>query len=491
MTSGVAEWIAQPSDILLFGATGDLAGRKLYPALYCLYRDGHLPEGCRILGLARTDQSAEDFIAIIHTKLKEFAPEGEYEDAVWERFAQALDYAPLDVHSPESFVGVAERLGDRAGRPLIHYLSTSPSLYGAICAGLDHAGLAGAQARVVIEKPIGTDLASSRVINDAVDAVFPEASIYRIDHYLGKETVQNLLALRFANGIFEPRWNSAGVDHVQVTVSETVGVEGRWGYYDDSGAMRDMVQNHILQLVSLVAMEPPASLDPDAVRDEKVKVLRALRPIRDRDIEANTVRGQYRAGAIEGKAVPGYLEEPGCKPGSTTETFVALRAQIDNWRWAGVPFYLRTGKRMPHRYSEIVVQFRDVPHDLFAAENSDVQANKLVIRLQPQEGIQLQMMYKVRGLGGGMKLQKAELNLSTEDFKPPRNAYERLLFDVVRGNQTLFVRRDEVEVAWSWVDDIMQAWQRETAAPKHYSAGTWGPTAAIALAERNGHSWHE
>ena len=492
MSDAHSEWLAEPSDICLFGATGDLAGRKLYPALYCLFRDQHLPAGCRILGLARSDMARDAFVESIHEKLTQHAPEGEYEPDVWQCFSEMLDYQPLDVNSPESFQAIEAHLSDRGQRPLIHYLSTSPSLYGDICRGLDAVGLAGAQARVVIEKPIGKDLESSRVINSAVDAVFPETSIYRIDHYLGKETVQNLLALRFANGMFEPRWNSAGIDNVQITVAETVGVEGRWGYYDDSGAMRDMVQNHILQLLSLVAMEAPASLDPDAVRDEKVKVLRALRPLSERaDIDANTVRGQYRAGAVDGAAVPGYLDEPGCNPESATETFVAIRAEINNWRWAGVPFYLRTGKRMPSRYSEISVQFRDVPHNLFAQENSDVQANRLIIRLQPQEGVQLQMMYKVRGLGGGMRLRKAELNLSTEDFRPPRNAYERLLLDVVRGNQTLFVRRDEVEVAWRWVDQIMAGWQSDAEGPKAYNAGTYGPTAAIALAEKNGHSWNE
>lgn len=485
-------FLAEPADICLFGATGDLAGRKLYPALYCLFRDQHLPAGCRILGLARSDLNRDDFVEKIHAKLQEHAPEGEYEPDTWAAFSEMLDYQTLDVHSPETFSAIDQHLSDRGDRALIHYLSTAPSLYGDICRGLERAGLAGAQARVVIEKPIGKDLESSQVINSAVDAVFPESSIYRIDHYLGKETVQNLLALRFANGIFEPRWNSAGIDNVQITVAETVGVEGRWGYYDDSGAMRDMVQNHILQLLSLVAMEAPASLDPDAVRDEKVKVLRALRPLSTRaDIDANTVRGQYRAGAVEGNAVPGYLEEDGCNPESATETFVAIRAEINNWRWAGVPFYLRTGKRLPSRYSEISVQFRDVPHNLFAAENTDVQANRLVIRLQPQEGVQLQMMYKVRGLGGGVRLRKAELNLSTEDFRPPRNAYERLLLDAVRGNQTLFVRRDEVEVAWRWVDQIMAGWAEDTGGPKPYNAGTYGPTAAIALAEKNGHSWNE
>lgn len=491
MTAAQPQFLAQPSDICLFGATGDLAGRKLYPALYCLFRDQHLPAGCRILGLARSQMSRDEFVGQIREKLREHAPEGEYEDSVWAEFSEMLDYQPLDVHSTESFQNMASHLSDRGERPLIHYLSTSPSLYGDICRGLESVGLAGAQARVVIEKPIGTDLESSRVINSAVDAVFPESSIYRIDHYLGKETVQNLLALRFANGIFEPRWNSAGIDNVQITVAETVGVEGRWSYYDDSGAMRDMVQNHILQLLSLVAMEAPASLDPDAVRDEKVKVLRALRPLSDRaDIDANTVRGQYRAGALGTGPVPGYLEEEGCNPESSTETFVAIRAEINNWRWSGVPFYLRTGKRMPSRYSEISVQFRDVPHNLFAGENTDVQANRLIIRLQPQEGIQLQMMYKVRGLDG-MQLRKAELNLSTEDLRPPRNAYERLLLDAVRGNQTLFVRRDEVEVAWEWVDQIMQGWETDSEGPKPYNAGTYGPTAAIALTEKHGHSWNE
>ena len=345
--------------------------------------------------------------------------------------------------------------------------------------------------RVVIEKPVGKSFKSATVVNDAVGKVFTEQQIYRIDHYLGKETVQNLMALRFANALFEPIWNAAHIDHVQITVAETIGVEGRGGYYDTAGAVRDMVQNHILQLLCLVAMEPPSALDADAVRDEKLKILKSLKPIDERNVNALTVRGQYDAGASADGAVPGYLEEIG-KPSSQTETFVAIKAEVENWRWAGTPFYLRSGKRLAERMSEIVVSFRPIPHSIFDSSAGQIIANQLVIRLQPDEGVKLQIMIKDPG-PGGMRLRSVPLDMSFADAFGVRNpdAYERLVMDVVRGNPTLFMRRDEVEAAWHWIDPIIEAWGQSAAPPKAYRAGTWGPSAAVALIERDGRTWHE
>jgi glucose-6-phosphate 1-dehydrogenase len=365
-------------------------------------------------------------------------------------------------------------------------------LYGPICRNLKAAGLVIDRARVVLEKPIGHDLESARAINDQVGAVFAEAQIFRIDHYLGNETVQNLLALRFANNIFERLWTADVIDHVQITVAETVGLEGRGGYYDEAGALRDMVQNHMLQLLCLVAMEPPVSLEADRVRDEKLKVLRALRPITTHDAGSLTIRGQYGAGAVGGKPVAGYLADLGIGQSSQTETFVALKAEVRTWRWASVPFYLRTGKRLPQKVSEIVLQFRTHPFSIFPADVGDCQPNRLIIRLQPEEGMRVAMMTKEPG-PGGLRLRPTGLDISFEKAFGIRypDAYERLLMDTVRGNATLFMRRDEVEAAWSWAEPILDAWAVRQEPPRAYPAGSWGPTAAIALIERDGRTWHE
>jgi glucose-6-phosphate 1-dehydrogenase len=376
---------------------------------------------------------------------------------------------------------------------VIFYLSTSPSLYAETCAGLRRAGLTGPEARVVVEKPIGHDLASCRRINDALAEAFSEDRIFRIDHYLGKDAVQNLIALRFANTLFEPLWNKVSIDHVQITVAEQVGVEGRWSYYEEHGALRDMVQNHVLQLLCLIAMEPPASLDPDSVRNEKVKVLRSLRPIVGRELERRTVRGQYVRGVADGAQVPGYAEEAGGHP-AEAETYVALAAHVNNWRWAGVPFYLRTGKRMPVRSSQIVVQFREVPYSIFGG--ADLLANRLTIRLQPEEEISLTLMNQApEPKAGGIALKPLSLNLSLTDAFPQerrrRIAYERLLLEIIKHDQTLFVRRDEVEAAWSWVDSIEAGWASHDLKPAPYPAGSWGPSGSFALTERNGHSWYD
>ncbi|HEX5055785.1 MAG TPA: glucose-6-phosphate dehydrogenase [Gammaproteobacteria bacterium] len=486
---------ANSCTIIIFGATGDLATRMLFPSLYYLDRDGYLPQNLRIAGSARNEMDEGSFRQLVQEKLQQYLPADQFETKAWSKFAARLSYAAVDAEKPESFRVLAQALKLSPQAELVCYLATSPKLYGAICHNLKEAGLVGAHTRVVMEKPIGHNLASSKVINDAVAKIFPESHIFRIDHYLGKETVQNLLALRFANTIFEPLWDSGQIDHVQIMVSETVGVEGRWSYYNDSGALRDMLQNHMLQLLALIAMEPPSDFDPDAVRNEKVKVLRSLRPILGKEVQTDTVRGQYTAGAVNGKPVPGYQQESGGQPGSTTETFVALRAHIDNWRWAGVPFYLRTGKRLATRRSEIYIQFRQVPHSIFAKLGvPELSPNKLVIQLQPEEDIQLLLMNKVPGLNQkGIKLRELPLNLGQDGSANTRRriAYERLFLDIIRNDTTLFVRRDEVEAAWTWADGILQAWQDSQEKPKPYPAGSWGPTASIALAERYGHSWHE
>jgi len=372
-------------------------------------------------------------------------------------------------------------------------MATAPDLFGPLCAQLAKTELITQKARVVLEKPIGRDLASAKTINDCVGAVFAEEQIFRIDHYLGKEAVQNLMVLRFANSLFEPLWSSGRIDHVQITVAERIGVEGRGGYYDKSGALRDMVQNHILQLLCLAAMEPPNAFTAAGVRDEKLKVLRALKPFTRADVDHKIVRGQYRAGASNGGAVPGYLEEIESSTGtSKTETFVAIKAEIENWRWAGVPFYLRTGKRLAMQASEIVIQFRDVPYSIFSKEAGTLAANRLVVRLQPDEGVQLSLMTK-NPAPGGLHVREAPLNLSFADTFKVRSpgAYERLLMDVVRGDATLFMRRDEVEAAWAWIEPILEAWQAQPEPPKPYAAGSWGPSAAIALIERDGRTWWE
>jgi len=482
------------ADIVIFGGTGDLALRKLFPALYEMERTGRFDDTTRIFGASRSEHSDEDFRAKLEEAGKKYIPKGEFDAKVWKKFAARIAYVQVSAGDEAGFKILHEKLSDQPDRDRVYYFSTSPSLFADMAFNLKKAGLVTPNSRVVLEKPLGHDLESCREINGQIGEVFEEHQIFRIDHYLGKETVQNLLILRFANAMFEPLWNSAHIDHVQITVGEEVGVEGRWSYYDDAGAMRDMVQNHMLQLLCLVAMEAPHVLDQDAVRDEKVKVLKALKPINDSNIDSATVRGQYRNGAVGGKEVPGYLEEEGANIDSTTETFVAIRAELNNWRWAGVPFYLRTGKRLPKRHSEIVIQFRDVPHQIFplAKSMTNYQANRLVLRLQPDDGIHLVLNTKNPG-PGLVRLRPTALNLSFAEAFGGRSpdAYERLLLDAIDGNNTLFVRRDEQDIAWQWVDAIQEAWQSNHITPKGYTSGTWGPSAAIALIERDGRTWNE
>ena len=476
--------------LVLFGATGDLSRRMVIPSLYFLDADGFLPEGFKVVATARAALTRDAFIDQVLEILKA-RPEG-IDDVVWTRFSARLDYVACDATSCESVAALIPHLQGRA-QPMF-FLAVSPSLYGRICAALGASGLAAAGTRIVMEKPIGRDLESSRAINAAVGAVFAEDRIFRIDHYLGKETVQNLIALRFANTLFEPLWNNLTIDHVQITVAETEGVGDRWPYYDEYGALRDMLQNHMLQLLCFVAMEPPADMEPDSVRNEKVKVLRSLRRFTRADVEKASIRGQYTKGVVGGKEAPAYETERGQASG--TETFVALRADIDNWRWAGVPFFLRTGKRLPERRTQIAIQFKPVPHSIFGnAAKDDLIANRLVIDLQPDEDIELLLMNKSPGISqGGMRLQSLPLSLSLlRAYEGPgarrRIAYERLLLDVMQGNSTLFVRRDEVEEAWRWIDGVADAWADAGMAPKPYAAGSWGPSGAFALIERSERAW--
>jgi glucose-6-phosphate 1-dehydrogenase len=482
----------QPFDYVVFGATGDLTKRKLIPALYHRFLDRQFDARSRIIGVSRTKWSDAEFQEVARASVAEFVDK-EYQDKkTVEEFLSIFSYVANDVTDKAGWAELRDNLRDDPEIVRAFYLAVAPDLFGPICEYLAKREYYRRDARVVLEKPLGHDLQSSVQINDAIAEIFEEDQIYRIDHYLGKETVQNLLALRFANILFEPIWNSAHIDHVQITVAESVGA-GTRGYYDESGALRDMIQNHMLQLLCLVAMEPPAADDANALRDEKLKVLRSLTPITGEAVGRLTVRGQYRGVSSDSTSVKSYQDElPDEKKGSPTETFVALKAEIGNWRWAGVPFYLRTGKRMATRVSEIVIQFRNIPHSMFDHAEGAPKPNKLVIRLQPDEGVKLLMMIKDPG-PGGMRLREVPLNLSFAQTFAERTpeAYERLLLDVIRGNQTLFMRRDELEAAWAWVDPIRQAWDAAPDAPQPYTAGTWGPTGAIALIERDGRTWHE
>ena len=478
-----------PFDYIVFGGTGDLAERKLLPALYHRQKDGQLTEPTRIIGASRAKLSNDDYRKFAHKALKEHVKEDLDKEEV-EKFLIKLSYVSVDAMADKGWDELTEEIGPDEGKKRAYYLAVGPSLFGEIATKLRDNGLITQETRIIVEKPIGRDLESAKLLNDTLGEVFEEYQIFRIDHYLGKETVQNLMALRFANALYEPLWNSAHIDHVQITVGESVGLEGRAGYYDRAGALRDMVQNHMLQLLCLVAMEPPASMDANAVRDEKLKVLRGLEPIIGEDATKLTVRGQYGPGASDGGAVKGYLDE--LEAESDTETFVAIKAEISNWRWAGVPFYLRTGKRLPHRVSEIVIAFKEVPHSIFGSEVGGLQANNLVIRLQPDEGVKQWIMIKDPG-PGGMRFRHVPLDMSFAESFDVRNpdAYERLIMDVIRGNQTLFMRRDEVEAAWHWIDPILTSWAENQQSVQKYTAGTWGPSASIALIERDGRTWHE
>ncbi len=481
----------EPFDLVLFGGTGDLAMRKLLPALYRRHCAGQLPPDGRIIATGRSEMTTPAFLSRVEEHFAETLSDEEFNSPDREDFTQRLSYQQVDASDVIGFDALGTALAGREQVTRVFYLAVAPQHFVTICQQLHAHDLVSANARVVLEKPLGHDLASAQRISEQIGEIFDEDAIYRIDHYLGKETVQNLIALRFGNMLFEPLWRREWVRDVQISVSEQVGVEGRAGFYDRTGALRDMVQNHLLQLLCIIAMEPPASIEANAVRDEKLKVLRALLPLSGQEALRNTVRGQYRAGAIEGAPVVGYQEEDGIERQSRTETFVAIRAELENWRWAGVPFYLRTGKRLQERSAEIIVNFRDVPHSIFDRTYSTGHPNRLVIKLQPDEGVRLHMLAK--SPGDRMQLRPVSLDLDfAEAFQQrPADAYERLLMDVLRGRLTLFMRRDELYAAWRWIEPILEAWQESGEPPKPYTAGTWGPAASSALLGRENANWHE
>ncbi len=482
----------KPCDLVIFGALGDLSRRKLLISLYRLEKANLIETDTRIIGIDQREADTVGFIDIVRISLQEFLNET-VDKQVWAQFSARFFYVKIDLTDLDQY-RLLHTVINEPSRVMVNYFAVSPSLFTNICQGLAQCGILNEQSRMVMEKPIGHDLKSSKAINDAVAQVFSEKQVYRIDHYLGKETVLNLLALRFANSIFTTNWDHNTIDHIQITVAEEVGIEGRWDYFDKTGQLRDMLQNHLLQILTFVAMEPPVNLEAQSIHNEKIKVLAALRPITKDNVERKTVRGLYTAGELKGKPVPGYLEEEGANTQSTTESFVALRVDIDNWRWAGVPFYLRTGKRMSYKRTEIVVYFKQLPHNIFKESYADLPSNKLIIHLQPNEGVEIQILNKVPGIDENIKLQKTKLDLSfSETFKNSKifGGYEKLVLEAMRGNPTLFLSREEIEQAWIWIDSIQDAWAHTDAAPKPYPAGTWGPEAADELIARDQRAWEE
>jgi glucose-6-phosphate 1-dehydrogenase len=482
-------------DLVFFGGTGDLVWRKLMPALFQAFRHGSLPEGGRIIGIGRDSLSDEQYRQQIQSRFDQVDGDKRPNSEEFARFASLLCYVRMDLSKPEAYATLAARLAERDTDHVVMYLSTAPSLFTTVCEQLAANGLNTAKTRIVLEKPLGHDLASNRAINKAVGQVFKEQQIFRIDHYLGKPAVQNLFAMRFGNALFEPLWRREHIANIQITMAEELGVEKRGGFYETTGGLRDMVQNHALQLLCAIAMEPPINAHADAIRDEKLKVLRALKRWTPETLSQHVIRGQYGAGNMDGNPVPAYREEPGVDPQSNTETFVALRTEIANWRWAGVPFYIRTGKRMASREAHIQINFRPTPHDIFKTPVGQV--NKLVIHLQPKDGLELHLFAQgqsKRGQGiSGATLSPVHLDLDFDKrFGSQRvGAYERLLLDVLDGRLNLFVRSDEQEEAWRWVEPILQHWQTDTMGPRTYAAGTWGPSASSAMIARDGFCWSE
>ena len=477
-------------DLIIFGATGDLSARKLFPALYQLDAAGLLQADLRIAAIGRQQQSVEDFKNELRQKMAGYMREP-IDESVWQRFVPRLDYLASDFAEPDAFLTLRDWLDD--SRVSLFYLATPPSLFSTICEQLDGDGCLSGPCRIVLEKPIGESLATSSDVNETLARFFAERDIYRIDHYLGKETVQNLLVLRFANRFINSQWDQSCIDHVQITVAEQVGIEGRWAYYDGVGQLRDMVQNHLMQLLCLVAMEPPNSLEAESIRDEKVKIVKALRPIDVATVKEHVVRGQYSQGVINSQPVPGYLEEEGCElSGSNTETFIAIKAFVDNWRWSGVPFYLRTGKRMPDKVTEIIIQYKALPHHIFG-EGQSAEPNRLTIRLQPNEGIEMSMVSKRQSLKDKLSLQTHTLNFDfREDGDIDRipDAYERLFLDAINGDPSLFVGREEIEESWRWCDQIIAACEQADVTVATYQAGSWGPSKSELLIDRDGRSWN-
>jgi len=476
-------------DLVLFGGTGDLTWRKLMPALFQAFRHGKLPEGGRILAVARDPRSDDEYRAFIRERFCDVDSAKRPSEDEFERFAELLHYRHMDLSHADDYAGLKQWIDARGADTVVLFLATSPHLFPVICEQLGTAGLNGERIRVVLEKPLGHDLRSAQQINRVVGSVFREAQALRIDHYLGKPAVQNLSALRFGNALFEPLWRRESIANIQITLAEGIGVGTRGDFYDRTGALRDMVQNHALQLLTMIAMEPPPIGDADALRDEKLKVLKSLKPFTPDSVARDVVRGQYKAGTVDGKPVPGYLDEAKVQSDSRCETFVALRTEVQNWRWAGVPFYLRTGKRLAGRDAHIVVNFRAVPHPIFPGAN---RANKLVIKLQPEDGLELHLM-AAKGSGPGELLAPVSLDLDFDKtFSSERvGGYERLLLDAIAGRLNLFVRSDEQEQAWRWVEPILDAWDKDPSGPRPYAAGSWGPAAASALIAREGCAWAE
>ncbi|MFT5162091.1 MAG: glucose-6-phosphate 1-dehydrogenase [Alteromonadaceae bacterium] len=477
-------------DIVLFGGGGDLSLRKLMPALYRAHVNQELTSDLAIIATVRdTKLSRDGFVARVEQSLQKQLQSGEFTPGHWETFSQRIALIALDITDPaKGWSDLAGIIG-QTGNHSLFYFAIAPNLYSTACANLNEHGLIEEGSRVIVEKPIGYNRETAKEINDQVGQYFPEDHIYRIDHYLGKETVQNLMVLRFSNYLFEHLWDAKSIDHVQITLAETVGLEGRAGFYDKAGAVRDMVQNHLLQLLCLVTMEPATRMSAEDIRAEKIKVLKSLRVITGDEVKANTVRGQYNFGVVNGKEQKGYLKELGDES-SKTETFIAIRAYIDNWRWAGVPFYLRTGKCLQQQYSEITIQFKPVSHRVFGADSGNLSSNKLVVRLQPDENIQLQLMTKDLDRSD-VHLQKVSLNLNQHmsQQNTVRDAYKRLLLDALRGDPTLFIHRDEIDASWAWLDPMLEAWQDSDEKPTQYAAGTWGPTRADALLAQDGFKW--
>ena len=477
-------------DLIIFGATGDLSARKLFPALYQLDAAGLLQADLRIAAIGRQQQSVEDFKNELRQKMAGYMREP-IDESVWQRFVPRLDYLASDFAEPDAFLTLRDWLDD--SRVSLFYLATPPSLFSTICEQLHGDGCLSGPCRIVLEKPIGESLVTSSKVNETLARFFDERDIYRIDHYLGKETVQNLLVLRFANRFINSQWDQSCIDHVQITVAEQVGIEGRWAYYDGVGQLRDMVQNHLMQLLCLVAMEPPNSLEAESIRDEKVKIVKALRPIDAAAVKEHVVRGQYSQGVINSQPVPGYLEEEGCELSSSdTETFIAIKAFVDNWRWSGVPFYLRTGKRMPDKVTEIIIQYKALPHHIFG-EGQSAEPNRLTIRLQPNEGIEMSMVSKRQSLKDKLSLQTHTLNFDfREDGDIDRipDAYERLFLDAINGDPSLFVGREEIEESWRWCDQIIAACEQAGMEVNTYQAGSWGPSKSELLIDRDGRSWN-
>jgi glucose-6-phosphate 1-dehydrogenase len=496
---------ADPCSIVIFGASGDLTARKLIPALYHLCKEKQMPPDFRIVGFARRDKSDASWREELRQALDQFSRTKPVDSKVWEEFAKNVSYCPGDLTEAEAYKKLEQRLSSFGGpmrQNLLFYLATMPSQFGPAVEQLHHASLiykpngannGGGWQRIVVEKPFGHDLNSALQLNRDLTRYAAEQQVFRIDHYLGKETVQNIMMFRFSNSIFERLWNRESVDHVQITVSEELGVGQRGGYYEEAGALRDMVQNHLLQVLSLIAMEPPVSLDAESIRDEKVKLLKSIRGMKPEDVNRQVVRGQYFAGSVNGELRPGYRQEPKVKPDSNTETYVALKLFIDNWRWSGVPFYLRTGKNLPLSASEVRIQFRPTPHVLFAAEcGENLDANALALRLQPNEGIYLRFNGKVPGTSLEVRPVRMHFSYDAEFGAYTPEAYERLLLEAMAGDATLFIRRDEVETAWQIVDSIRKTWTGKALTNREfYSAGTWGPVAAEDLLAQSGHFWHE